>query len=415
MGGNFKETWEILAAVLEENADPTKNALRVVGQDSNVIDSGKATAGTTGALTDSGKSWPVNFLAGMYLKITDGTNKGAMRIIASNTATVITITGTFAAAIDATSEYEIINVASLGTAVSVADGADVTQGAKADAKSAATDTTPVTIMQVLKQISYSVQNPPAISGSVSVSNMIPAVETGLAKDASFATLLTGIVGATAKTLFDVWTALTGILKVGGDVAAATADSGNPVKIGAKFNSTNPTYLDGQRCDLQADVRGILKVTGGVAAQTTDSGNPLKIGGKYNITPPTLTDGQRGDAQLSASGQLLVSQGVQAGEDFTDDSVNVNSNKRVMTVYNVAMTTGGTEYSQALPALCKGFKLKCRGANDVKITMAAGASGTTYFTVASGTVYEENSAKLSSKTLYFQCAASSQVLEIIAWS
>lgn len=44
-------------------------------------------------------------------------------------------------------------------AVTVADGAAVTLGAKADAKSTATDTTPVTAMQVLKEISYMEQNP----------------------------------------------------------------------------------------------------------------------------------------------------------------------------------------------------------------------------------------------------------------
>lgn len=48
-----------------------------------------------------------------------------------------------------------------GGAATIADGADVTQGAKADAKSAATDTTAVTIMQVLKEISAMVQAPPS--------------------------------------------------------------------------------------------------------------------------------------------------------------------------------------------------------------------------------------------------------------
>jgi len=42
---------------------------------------------------------------------------------------------------------------------SLADGADVTQGAKADARSTATDTTAVSVMSVLKEISYMEQNP----------------------------------------------------------------------------------------------------------------------------------------------------------------------------------------------------------------------------------------------------------------
>lgn len=46
-----------------------------------------------------------------------------------------------------------------GGPATIVDGGDVTQGAKADAKSTATDTTPVTIMQVMKEISAMVQAP----------------------------------------------------------------------------------------------------------------------------------------------------------------------------------------------------------------------------------------------------------------
>ena len=44
-----------------------------------------------------------------------------------------------------------------GHGVAVADGADVTQGAKADNKNSATDTTAISIMAVLKQLSFSMQ------------------------------------------------------------------------------------------------------------------------------------------------------------------------------------------------------------------------------------------------------------------
>lgn len=43
--------------------------------------------------------------------------------------------------------------------VSIADGSQVTLGAKADAKNSATDTTAITIMQVMKEISFMTQNP----------------------------------------------------------------------------------------------------------------------------------------------------------------------------------------------------------------------------------------------------------------
>lgn len=96
---------------------------------------------------------------------------------------------------------------------SVVDGAVVTLGAKADAKSTATDTTAITIMQVLKQISASVQAPPS-------QNVVAA----------------------------------------GDVAHDAADSGNPVKIGGKARTTNPTAVsDADRVDATFDTAGRMVV------------------------------------------------------------------------------------------------------------------------------------------------------------
>jgi len=63
------------------------------------------------------------------------------------------------------------------------------------------------------------------------------------------------------------------LPVAGNVAAAGADSGNPVKIGAKVNTTRPTYTDGQRADAQADTRGNLSVH----LMDKDTANPVSIG------------------------------------------------------------------------------------------------------------------------------------------
>lgn len=48
-----------------------------------------------------------------------------------------------------------------------------------------------------------------------------------------------------------------------------------------------------------------QVQGNVAAGTADAGNPVKVGGRYNTTSPTLTNGQRGDLQLDTNGNLEV--------------------------------------------------------------------------------------------------------------
>lgn len=63
--------------------------------------------------------------------------------------------------------------------------------------------------------------------------------------------------------------------------------------------------------------------GNVASGATDSGNPVKVGGKYNTTPPTLTNGQRGDAQLDVNGNSKVTQAtLVAGEDLTNNVLKV---------------------------------------------------------------------------------------------
>ena len=48
-----------------------------------------------------------------------------------------------------------------------------------------------------------------------------------------------------------------------------------------------------------------QVAGDVASGATDSGNPVKVGGRYNSTAPTFTDGQRGDLQLGSRGHVRV--------------------------------------------------------------------------------------------------------------
>lgn len=45
----------------------------------------------------------------------------------------------------------------------------------------------------------------------------------------------------------------------GNAASGDADFGNPVKVGARYNSVQPSLSDGQRTDLQTDSRGALYV------------------------------------------------------------------------------------------------------------------------------------------------------------
>jgi hypothetical protein len=190
----------------------------------------------------------------------------------------------------------------------------------------------------------------------------------------------------------------GAVTATGNVASGATDSGNPVKIGAKYNATLPTYTDGQRAELAVNAKGSLitvqtsgvagadaqgngtlaapivssgstatmmgvgnylfngtswdrvrgdttsgtYVGGAVASGAADSGNPVKVGGKYNATVlPTFSDGQRTDFQTTIRGLLRVylhgtaatpadaqSNGLSAGINGEGDL----GNTRALTIY-----------------------------------------------------------------------------------
>lgn len=61
--------------------------------------------------------------------------------------------------------------------------------------------------------------------------------------------------------------------------------------------------DGDYIGHAVDTKGNTLAVGNVAAAATDAGNPVKIGGKYNLTVPTYADGQRGDVQLNLRGAV----------------------------------------------------------------------------------------------------------------
>lgn len=86
---------------------------------------------------------------------------------------------------DNSGSLTVDNAGTFAVQAAIADGASVTLGAKADAKSTATDTTAITAMSVLKQISASVQAPPSQAvtnaGTFAVQATVAAGATNIAK------------------------------------------------------------------------------------------------------------------------------------------------------------------------------------------------------------------------------------------
>lgn len=76
------------------------------GDDLNLA-TGQATGGGASTLTNSAKAWTANQWTNYQIKIVDGTGKGQIRTIASNTGTVITVSAAWTTQPDATSIYHI--------------------------------------------------------------------------------------------------------------------------------------------------------------------------------------------------------------------------------------------------------------------------------------------------------------------
>lgn len=76
--------------------------------DTEVKDTGTATAGAAATLTDSGKAWTTDDKKHWFVKITGGTGSGQVRKIASNTATVLTVTPNWTTNPDTSSVYQIL-------------------------------------------------------------------------------------------------------------------------------------------------------------------------------------------------------------------------------------------------------------------------------------------------------------------
>lgn len=144
-----------------------------------------------------------------------------------------------------------------------------------------------------------------------------------------------------------------------DSASASGDSGVPILAVRQSTATDLSTgaTNGDYEPLQVDGNGRLHVTpsGGVGGDTasgaTDSGNPVKVGGKYNSTLPTFSDGQRGDLQIGTRGSLAV-QLVLANSTITPsfiannaDGVAPTSTGSRLEVVNRATIFGGTNFDR----------------------------------------------------------------------
>lgn len=107
------------------------------------------------------------------------------------------------------------------------------------------------------------------------------------------------------------------------VAVTAVDSGgDPVRIQATGSSLNVNVTGGTAATPPTGASA-TQVQGTQAGAATRVGNPVTIGGEYNTTLPTYTDGQATEAQYDTrGGQYMVIKG--DGSTVAATAVNVNS-------------------------------------------------------------------------------------------
>jgi hypothetical protein len=102
----------------------TNNTLTIEGT-WTTAGAGSATSGTSTTMVDATQAWTVNAFAGMTVDLLVGTGAPQSATIASNTATTLTISGTFAPAPDFGTIYRILQAPTATSQYIVRDGASI--------------------------------------------------------------------------------------------------------------------------------------------------------------------------------------------------------------------------------------------------------------------------------------------------
>lgn len=93
----------------------------------------------------------------------------------------------------------------------------------------------------------------------------------------------------------------------------------------------------------------------------------------------------------------------------------NVNATTAVIKNVVLTNADQEYDHTFPVGIKRFSLRNRNSGILKISFTENESGTTYFTLYAGEVFDSGALGELALTIYFQSSLASQTVEVIEWS
>jgi hypothetical protein len=280
--------------------------------------------------------------------------KGDAKSTATDTTAVsaMSVLKQISASVQAPPSQAVTNAGTFAVQATEADGANTTLGAKADAKSTATDTTAVSAMSVLKQISASVQAPPSQAVTNAGTFAVQAAQSGT---------WTVQPGNTANTT--AW-------KVDGSavtqpVSYATTGSGNATGALRVELANNGTGLVGLNAGTNAigklaansgvdigdvDVTSIIAGTGATnigkaedAAHTTGDTGVMMLG----VRETTLTDLSAGNTdgdyeplQVNKSGAVWVTGAPSGTSGWSVATGSIAATKTDIGTANTAGNVGG---------------------------------------------------------------------------
>lgn len=261
-------------------------------------------------------------------------------------------------------------VSSSKAATKIADGDDTTLGAKADAKSTATDTTAITIMQVLKQISASVQAPPsqAVTGTFWQATQPVSVASGGIASGGVASgaIASGAVasGAVASGAYASGSISDGAVVTLGTKtdAKSTATDGTSTSIVSILKqisamaqapaalpsnqSVNVAQINGVTTQMGAGASGtgtqrIVTATdstiGTVTAVTTLTNQTQEGGVNISLNAGAVDTGTRRVVQANGAGKTITSAGGSAASNGNNTLVAAGTNKLKVFAFSLSTT------------------------------------------------------------------------------
>ncbi len=338
--------------------------------------------------------------------VTLGAKADAKNTATDTTAlTVMQVIKQISASVQAPPSQAVTNAGTFAVQAAEADGANVTLGAKADAKSTATDTTPITVMSVLKQISASAQAPPSQAVTNAGTFAVQAAVTAALSAIVDGAIVTLGAKADAKSTATDTTAIT-IMQVLKQISASVqAPPGTAVTNAGTFavqgdiTKLNGTATDTNSGNKSAGTLRVVLATDQPALTnkllvTPDANSAVNVAQWNGVAPTTATalSDTFGNPTAPPVGACAMEYDVLAGSWFRkpsyigliaalasasraagtiDTTITMYGLKRIIVYVNITVN-GGSTLTVAINDATSGFRL---------------ATPTTGLTANAGTVYQ----------------------------